>query len=244
MRDHPGRKHNGRANPSAGFLLVEVLATMTISALLLVALFSIASVATRSSGRLARETEHIESTTRIFAALSREVARAAPIRWAGKSGGFVFSGSKRSLVFAREVRLADGSTTIGAAHIESGKGLNRRVAIVSPGAESVADLAFGAPETIADGRFSLALAYYGRLPDGRETLTDIWQNPHQLPVAVRLTLFEADGTSSVLRVKLDIDAEPGCGFPKKGRCGLRPDGRTEDEAQSQSTAAKDAGDGG
>lgn len=232
-----------RADARAGFLLVEVLATMTISALLLAALVSIASVTMRTSSRIEGRSEAIENGTRILAALSRDIERGAPIRWAGKDAGFVFIGRDRGLVFASEVRLADGTSNIIAIGIDGGESIARRMANISPNAASFDDLAFDPPETIAGGRYSLAFAYYGRLPDGREALTDVWRDQSQLPVAVRLTLSDAAGTTTTLRVKLGVDAEPGCGFPKKGNCGLRPGGKDPEDPVKQTARAVDSGSG-
>lgn len=223
MRDRISSGNPLRGDPQSGFLLVEVLATMTISALLLAALVSVASMTMRMSTRIERQSETIENGTRILAALSRDIERGLPIRWAGKGAGFVFIGQGRSLVFASEIRLADATTDVVAIQIDGGNGLARRVASIPPNATSLDNLAFTPPESIAARRFKLAFAYYGRLPDGRETLADLWLDPDQLPVAVRLTLSDAAGATSTLRVRLDVDAEPGCGFPQKGHCGLRPE---------------------
>ncbi|UVC12608.1 prepilin-type N-terminal cleavage/methylation domain-containing protein (plasmid) [Rhizobium sp. TH2] len=219
-----------RGKARSGFLLVELLATMTISALLLAALFSIASLTTRMSGRIQRQSESIENGTLILAALSRDIERAAPIRWAGKDAGLVFNGAERSMVFARETKFADGGTNLNAIQIDGDRGFIRRAPDIPPQAISFSDLAFEQPAAIWSDGYVVTFAYYGRLPDGREVLTTAWENASQLPVAVRLTLWRADKTRSTLRVKLDTDAEPGCGFPEKGSCSLRPGAKPSDRA--------------
>jgi type II secretory pathway pseudopilin PulG len=231
-----------RGNAQDGFLLVEVLATMTISALLLAALLSVASLTMRMSGRIERQSARIENGTLILAALSREIERAAPTRWAGKEPGLVFNGTERSMVFAREIKLVDGVTNLSAIQIDGDRGAIRRAPDIPPQTESFNDLAFEQQTAIWAKEYKLTFAYYGRLPDGREVLTAAWENASQLPVAVRLTLWGADGTRSMLRVKLDTDAEPGCGFPKKGNCSLRPIAKSSDRAES--ARPDKSGDGG
>jgi type II secretory pathway pseudopilin PulG len=211
-----------RGNGQDGFLLVEVLATMTISALLLAALFSITSMTMRISSRIERQTEQIEDRTRLLAALSREVARATPVRWAGKNGAFVFSGNQRSLAFAAEFPSPNGGSEVKAVFIDSSGAITRRIAEIGPAAASFDGITIGQVEAMSDGRYKLAFAYFARLGDGREALVETWPDASQFPVAIRITLSGADGTMSSTRLKFAVDAEPGCGFPDTGRCSLRP----------------------
>jgi len=227
--------NGGRGGSRDGFMLVEVLATMTISALLLAALFSIASLTLRTSSRIERQSEAIEGRTRILAALSRDIERAIPVRWAGKDAGFIFSGSERTMAFAVENARRDGSVDVGAVLIDSARGVTRRVGMIPPAATSFDALALGQPEVITGAEYSIAYAYYARLDDGHEALLDRWLDNRQFPVAIRLTLRSGDGVNSTMRVALHANTEPGCGFPDKGQCGLRPVAASGDQAQSQST---------
>jgi hypothetical protein len=221
-----------RGDSRAGFLLVEVLATMTISALLLAALFSIASMTMRVSGRVERQSARIENGTLILAALSRDIERAVPVRWAGRNAGLVFDGTERSMAFVREINSADGSTVLNAIQIDGDRGFIRRTSDIPPQATSFGNLSYEPQAAISADRYKLTFAYYGRLPDGREVLTTAWENASQMPLAIRLNLQGNDGTRSTLRVKLDVDAELGCGFPDKGNCSLRPEPKASDRAES------------
>lgn len=241
MRQPPRQiSQANRGGHRDGFTLVEVLATMTISALLLAALFSIASTTTSVSHRVERQANAIEERTRLLAALAREIRQAAPIRWAGADGAFIFSGTTRSLGFAADSLSPDGTTDVVAIVIDAGDTVTRRVGNIGPNARSFEDIAIGQPEAMIDGRYRLALAYYSRLADGREALLDAWADPRQMPRAVRLTLTGKDGTTTTLRVRLGVDAEPGCGFPKSGHCSFVPVATPGEEASSKSTG----GDGG
>lgn len=232
MRDDARYRKIVRGDMKAGFLLVEVLATMTISALLLAALFSIASLTMRMSGRVEQQSARIENGTLILAALSRDIERAVPVRWAGRNAGLVFDGTERSMAFAREINSADGTIVLNAIQIDGDRGFIRRTSDIPPQATSFGDLSYEPRAAIWADRYKLTFAYYGRLPDGREVLTTAWENASQLPVAIRLSLRGTDGTRSILRVKLDPDAELGCGFPAKGNCSLRPDAKPSDRAES------------
>ena len=229
-----------RGDRRDGFTLVEVLATMTISALLLAALFSIASTTSRVSARVERQAGEIEERTRLLSALAREVRQAVPVRWAGTDGSFIFSGTSRRIGFAADSVSPDGVTDVVAIVIDAGEAVTRRMGNIGPNAKSFEDIAFGRPEAMVDNRYRLTFAYYARLPDGREALLDSWTDPRRMPEAVRLTLSGKDGTTSTLRVGLDVDAEPGCGFPKSGLCSFAPVATPGEEASSKTTS----GDGG
>jgi general secretion pathway protein J len=228
-----------RGDRRAGFLLVEVLATMTISALLLAALFSITSLTARVSGRIERKTAQIEDRTRLLAALAREIERAAPLRWAGKNGTFIFGGNARSLTFATEFPSPNNVSEVKAVFIDSAGAITRRVALVGPTATSFTDIAIGQPESMSGNQLELTFSYFARLPDGQEALLQTWPDATRFPVAIRLTLSGADGPMSSLRVKLAVDAEPGCGFPEAGGCSLRPIANKE-----QAVSSLPNGDGG
>ena len=240
MRRHRTRSSEiDRGDRRAGFLLVEVLATMTISALLLAALFSITSLTLRISGHVERQTAQIEDHTRLLAALTREIERAVPIRWAGRNATFIFSGNPRSLTFAAEFQTADNGSEVRAVFIDSATTVVRRVAVVGPAATSFDDIAIGQPESMSDNRLKVTFAYFARLPDGQEAMLQTWPDATQFPVGIRVTLSGADGRASSVRVKLTVDAEPGCGFPDGGRCSLRPA-----ENQDQVDSSSPNGDGG
>ena len=221
-------------------MLVEVLATMTISALLLAALFSVASLTLRSSGKIERLSEEIEERTRLIAALSREIERALPVRWAGKDDAFIFNGTASNIAFAVEVPLPGGVTDMAAVFVDGAAGVTRRVVEVGPAMASFGDVAGGRSEVMADSRYRVKFSYFARLSDGREALLDTWPDARQLPVAIQLIVSGRDGTTSVARVKLGVDAEPGCGLPKAGRCSLAPATAPGEEATSRLTS----GDGG
>jgi hypothetical protein len=237
--------------PREGFLLVEVLATMTISAFLLAALFSVAAMTTRVAGRVDRQSLGIENESRIMAALTREIERIAPIRWPGRGAGFVFSGTDTKLVFAHEVDVADGGTDIEAVYLEGGPtGMARRTGSVSPVAQSFADVATSRAESVFDDRYAIRFAYYSQLADGREALMEAWTDAAQLPVAVRVTLKGRDGREAMARIRLLVDTEPGCAYPQKAVCRLRPGGKDgadpnpDARGRIDQAAASKTGEGG
>lgn len=239
---------NGRGQPAGrgareGFLLVEVLATMTISAFLLAALFSIASFVIRASGRVENRSETIENRGRVLASLSREIEQIAPLRWAGKGSGFVFLGTRSTLAFASRKTSTDTGDIVQAVFLDAGRsGLSRRLAAVSPVATSFRDLRIGPADTVFGRQYSVAFAYYGRAEGNREALQDAWQDPSQLPAAIRITLRGADGTEETMRIQIRADAETGCAQPGDATCSLRPVSiAPEESATPESDEGADGG---
>lgn len=205
---------------SDGFLLVEVLATMTISAFLLAALISVVALMLRASDRVGRSSQEIEDTSRVMASLSREIEQIAPLRWAGRDAAFVFAGNSQSIVFAREARAADGAIENQVVFLQGdGDRLFRKQAPLLPGAQALADIAAGNAQQILPARLTVRFAYFARLDTGQEALTNTWGNPALLPVAVRVSLLDRAGVlKSATRVQIRVDAEPGCAAPGKGLC--------------------------
>lgn len=195
---------------------------MTISAFLLTALLSVVSFTLNASSRVDRRTESTERVSRVFAALSRDLEAIAPLRWAAPKGGFVFAGSPDRLLFARQERSDAGVPEDKVIILQaSGNRLLRSEAALSSLALSEIDINAAAPQDILDGRYQLRFAYFSRLPDGREALTDGWADPAQMPVAIQLSL--SDGKAPPIasaRVRIRVDAEPGCAAPTKAVCSL------------------------
>lgn len=244
MRSVAGNGTDQRAERGArdGFLLVEVLATMTISAFLLAALFSIASFVIRASGRVESRTQTIENRSRIFASLSREIEQIAPLRWPGKGSGFVFLGTQGTLAFASRKTSTDNGDSVQAVFLDVARsGLTRRLAMVSPVATSFRELRIGPAEPVFGGRYSVAFAYYGRVEGNREALQDTWQDPSQLPAAIRVTLRDAHGSEETMRIQLRADAETGCAQSGDATCSLRPASSASEESAPQEN---DEGAGG
>lgn len=213
---------------TAGFLLVEALTSMAIGALLLVALGSLVSFVLRASDRTASTSQAIEETSRIFSALSDRIETITPQRWAGARAGFVFEGTETTLFFARLPKASEAGTGSSLV-ILAGDGpiLREEERPLPPDATGLPDVMgreTGTRATVFEQGYTVRFAYFSRLPDGQEALTDRWSGRSKMPVAIRITLMDALGRGQgSLRVPLRVDAEPGCAAPGQGVCSLVPD---------------------
>jgi type II secretory pathway component PulJ len=228
---------------NAGFLLVETLATMAISAFTLVALLSVASLAMRASQRENSRSQEIESATRVMSSLAREIEQIAPVRWAGAGGAFVFNGSDRSLSFSREAGMPNGGIGHQAVFLRAdGNHLYQSEATLLPGNRNFGELVASDPQDLLQGRLQVRFAYFSRLDNGDEALTDTWAEAGQLPAAVRVSLASGDGVVfAARRVQIFVDAEPGCAAPGAA-CSLAKQLRSEDEPEPSAEKTVDADD--
>jgi hypothetical protein len=75
-----------RGRGSDGFLLVEALSALALSALILVALLSFVGLLRRSADRAAASVETMEITGRTLATIAGEIRQASRTRWAAEPG--------------------------------------------------------------------------------------------------------------------------------------------------------------
>ena len=234
----------GHRAPNGGYLLVEVLATMTISAFILAALLSIVFFTIRASQRIDRQTQAVENVGRVMAALAREIQQAAPLRWGSQGSGFVFSGDAMSLMFARENLSADGAADDQAVILRNANGqLLLSETPLLPNYRSASELVAAPQQPVLDRRFQVRFAYFSRLGNGQEALTDKWTDALQMPVAVRVSM--TDGTGRLVgstRVALRVDAEPGCAAPTKLNCSFATNVESADDAQPAAESKVEADD--
>jgi general secretion pathway protein J len=217
-----------------GFLLIEALATLAISAVILTGLTSTLSLVLRDVRSDSSRVEDLEQQDRAVAALRRDLQNLARARWLGEgSRSFVFDGEPDRLIFAID-RLASGalaSTVV--VNIQSTNSgvigrLLRTEAAWLPGAASLHELRFERTRVFYEGRLMVRLAYFARLENGAEAIVDVWQSPETLPSAIRIGLVDPISGSLVssVRVPIQIDAEPGCAASEntteKVFCSRRP----------------------
>lgn len=210
----------------AGFLLVEALATLAISAAILLGLASVLGLVLRATDQVATRAEELETTTRAIAAVKRDLQSVTRGRWAGAARtSFIFSGASDKIMFTRGVRDARGVTSEAAVVIQSvatieGGRLLRAAAPLLPGTASVQQLEFGAPRNIYEGRYLIRLAYFAPAGEGSGDALDAWLSDRMLPSAVRIGVVDpATGKLvSSLRIPIMMEAEAGCAAPDVGFC--------------------------
>lgn len=228
-----------------GYLLVEVLATMTISAMVLVGLVSVMHLVIHASQRTAIVSEKIEDSSAIISALARELESISSIRWAGANGGFVFQGTDHGVVFAREVDLPDGTADHRVVLLQ-GKGhqLTLSEMPLLPGYQSLSYLPHDDNPTLLQNKYTVRFAYFSRFDNGQEVLVPTWTRVDQLPVAVRISLVDDNGHFKAgTRVEIRVDAELGCAAPDQAVCGFfRPVTTNPGEDIPSNTKPVDAND--
>lgn len=221
------------SSANAGFLLVEALASLVLSAFILVGLASLVSVALKTGDRTAVAVQRLETESRVFLAVEREVRRATRVRWSGEAKAeFVFTGLADRMMFTSRRAGADGlgrdvAIVYQSAEGEGGSRLLRAEAPLPPGTTDAQALRLSPQATVHAGHRAFRFAYFALQKDGSgEVLTDDWSEPTRLPTAVRLTLVDpaTDQIIDSLRIPLLVDAEPGCAVAGRGNCSLVDEG--------------------
>ena len=229
---------------SAGFLLVEALATMAIGAIILVTVGSLMGLMSRQADRTAERTERLDVAGQGLASLARDIGSIARARWAGPGRrNFVFAGLPDRMLFALD--RTDGERTprtfailLQGTATEAGSAVLRAEAPLSPLDRDEAALDFAPAHAVYAGLAPVRFAYVvAPSAGGPELLVDAWPAGETLPIAVRVAFVDpASGEIlSSLRVPLKIEAEPGCAMPKKAFCS-RIDPRSA-EAQGEPVPA-------
>ncbi|WP_375462400.1 type II secretion system protein J [uncultured Methylobacterium sp.] len=213
--------------PSAGFLLVEALATMAISAVILVALGSLLGLMSRQADLTAQRTERMDAAGHALAAVARDLGSVARARWGGPGPrAFVFLGLPDRVLFAIDRSGEDRPVRTVAVLLQSAPAEGRSLVLRGEAALSPLDrgqdsLDFGVSRTLYAGEAEMRFAYVAApVAGGPEILLDAWPAGETLPIAVRVAFTDpASGDIlSSLRVPLRIEAEPGCAAPRKAFC--------------------------
>lgn len=233
------RRHRG--DPRGGFLMVEALAVLAISAAILLALGSLTRLMLRQADGLAERTARLERTEQGLSALSRDIGRLARARWDGpERERFVFAGEPWRLLFALDRPASDGSAlgeTVAVLLRSDGSGaggrLTRSEAPLPPGLPGPGALVFGPERVLYEGPARVRFAYVAPRSDTTpELIVDTWPPIGPPPVAVRVGLADP-GTGDVassLRVPVLTEAEPGCVRARTHYCSRTEEGAGEDDA--------------
>jgi len=202
--------------PASGFTLVELLLALTLTGLIMVALYSGLRVGTRASDSAETRAALTEDQRAVAGFISRRVSRTYPLVWLDQAQQqLVFRGGSRSLIFTANspIRSEPGGLYIGAIELVSGG----RLVFTYWRAEPDLDDPLVAPE---DARRTVMLnhvqdalfSYYGK--SRRVTgWHDIWNDDQRLPARVRLSIKTArHGDWPVLVIP--VHAEPDTDEPQ------------------------------
>lgn len=210
----------------AGFTLIEVLAALALTSLILVslnlAMGAVERGVTRTRDSLGGQSA-LTAATGIFAG---DVARIAKIRRGGKAeDGYLFAGSARQMIYPLAER--EGLTTGGlflvrlrVAPGRTGSQLIRERAPLAAGEPAGIDVKWGDAVVLLDAPYDMSFAYRAQR-SGARGWADSWSGTEAMPQQVRLTIAEP-GTGRlripVLVQSLEIDTEVDCAAPADG-CG-------------------------
>ena len=213
MKRAPSRA--GACEADAGFTLIEVLAALALSSLLLVSL-NLAMTATRQGVEQTRQS--MGSQAAISAAahvVARDVARIAMVRQG--DAGYLFEGRARQMIYPLAERQAagPGNFFLVRLSVEEEGGLTRLMrerAPFPPGEPPGPAASWGDAVVLLEGPFDIGFAY--RAPrTGKRQWSEAWPGTDGMPEQVRLTL--GDRRTGRLRIpvlvqSLHIDAEIQC----------------------------------
>jgi general secretion pathway protein J len=191
-----------------GFSLLEAIATVALTATILLALSSITGIWLPNWRRGFADLQQADLVGEGLERLLEDLSVAEYVTPWGDAPGPLFEGDPASVVFVRSaigpnarpelevVRIAAGSD-------DRGPALMRTRAPFAPGAQGgpAQPLAFGDPVALVRAPYRITFAFAGAV----QVWAQRWRKEERLPEAVRVTLVDASGkrqpTSTVVRLK-------------------------------------------
>jgi len=204
-----------RRDRSSGFALVEAIAVLALSALVMLALFVATDLVTRNSAAAARRANDLEMLATGLAAVRRDLEGALYAQpGAGTSSPVLFIGQTDGVGF---VAAGDGSARDEGERLiwietryQDGEGaLVRSSARYAPGVTSFADVNLTNSALLAVGPWRYQFSY--ALGPAPLQWKSEWGNEMELPAAVRLDVVGENGrVLPALVVRVHVDTR-GCG---------------------------------
>ena len=202
---------------SDGFALIESIAVLALSAMVLLGLLIASSLITRNSAAATRRANAVENLATGMEALRRDLAGARFARsGVEKDAPVLFVGQPQSLGFVVGYEGSDGAGSESMIWIEArnaggASALVRSSARLLPQATSFAGAGFSNPAVLLAGPWSYRFSY-AEPGDAGPGWRPNWSARATLPEAVRLEILDRSGQSALppLIVGLHIDAEVKC----------------------------------
>ena len=201
------------ADNQSGFALIESIAVLALSALVLLTMLIAADLVTRNSAAASRRANEIESLATGFNALRRDLAAAKHIVVGGSEGIILFQGSSTSLGMAVEGG-GDGSSGDNLIWITTQEGDNGRLLVRSeapllPQTADIASAEFKDPAVLISGPWTYTFSY-AQAVGPSFTWTSSWSASKELPAAIRVEVTHREGgrVLSPLVVPVHVDAGP------------------------------------
>ena len=234
-----------RRRACEGFALIESIAVLALSALVLLTMLIAADLVTRNAAATSRRAHEVETLATGFAAMKRDLSGVMFVRGGtGAKAPILFQGTAATLGFVVERDRPDlgysNSLIWIAARYEEGRGmLERSSARLLPQNTSFGGVAFGDTAVLISGPWTYRFAYARLREEGAIEWTDSWSGAGALPRAVRLEVLDAGGVPVVpaLIVGLRVDAELKCadsdfGCPED-KAGETPEEEVADEDENE-----------
>lgn len=212
------------ADRQAGFALVESIAVLALSGLVLLTLVIATDLVSRNSAAAARSANAIETLTMGLGAVRRDLQGAQFIRvGASEEDPILFSGAPQAVAIAVEndgTGTNDGEALVLIeARYEDGRGvLIRSSAKLRPGASGFGGAAFENHAVIMSGPWRYRFAYSDPQA-GTERWRNEWTAANRMPSAIRLDVLSEDGNQVIpsLVVRMRVESG-GCADPAKIEC--------------------------
>lgn len=231
-----------RAHREAGFALIESIAVLALSGLVLMTLLLATDLVSRNSAAAARRANNIETLTTGLAAVRRDLEGARFIRIGTRpEDAILFSGGAQAVAVAvgdDNTGLADGESLvlIESRYGEGTGALVRSSARLLPGTTGFGAVKFGNSAVLISGpwryRFSFA-----DFEAGAERWKAAWAATTRLPGAIRVEVLDPGGQRVVppLIVRIAVNSG-GCADAARADC--------SEEEPSPDETAQDRGTGG
>lgn len=231
--------NQGHRPAERGFTLIEVLAAMTLLALLASVLFGAVRSAEQITTAATNANERSEQYTRTHAFLSEHISNALPLRWRREvNQPLKFAGSNNSITYLAPITsfIADGGVMWWQLSVRK-NGEKKQLVLTrlpqDPEVKEIPDLKEGEVVVLADRIDALALSFFDpgdepvTLPEAG-TWLDAWDENARMPSLVRIRVTEVGGYRwPELIVPLKISQSIGCNFDfAKQRCVINSTGGT------------------
>lgn len=228
-----------RAHREAGFALIESIAVLALSGLVLTTLLLATDLISRNSAAAARRANTIETLTTGLAAIRRDLEGARFIRIGTRQEDpILFSGTAQAVAVAvgdDGTGLADGESLI-LIETRYGEGtgtLVRSSSRLLPGTTGFGGSSFGSSAVVISGPWRYRFSY-ADFTSGGERWRGTWAASGRLPEAIRLEVLDDGGERVVppLVVRVAVNSG-GCAEAARAEC----------TAQEEEPAVEDTGTG-
>jgi len=228
---------NRARRSEAGFALIESIAVLLLSALVMLTLLIATDLVSRNARAATQRANAIEGVATGLAALRRDISGAQFVRGGeGKPEDILlFEGGPRALSFlGKEPGGEDVMIRIETRYDARRGALIRSSAPPGPAPDSFAGASFGSSVILLSGPWTYRLSYGTAKPSGGVAWQDTWSSNKALPDAVRLEVLTGDGGQPAftpLTVALRINAEVACP-PDDETCGPEGDPGAEEDDEN------------